>query len=260
MYCKKKYALITGASSGIGMEFARQLADMGYNLILAARRKERLEKLASELKNKETDIMIITVDLSKTEECERLIKETEKIPVTIFINNAGFGACGRFMDSDVKRDLEMIDVNDKAMHFLMKLMLVKMEKQKRGYILNVVSSAGLLPAGPYMATYYASKAYMASLTRAVAAELKQSGSRVYVGALCPGPVDTEFNKVANVEFALPGITTKYCVSYALRQMKRRRVVIVPKLALKAATTLGRFIPQKILIAVTGHQQKKKMEQ
>ena len=152
----------------------------------------------------------------------------------------------------------MIDVNVKAMHLLMKLMLRRMEKQEGGYILNVASSAGLLPAGPYMATYYATKAYIASLTRAVALELKQRGSRVYVGALCPGPVNTEFNAVANVEFALAGITPEYCVRYALKQMKRRKVVIVPTLTLKAVITCGRFIPQKVLIAITAHQQKKKL--
>ena len=152
----------------------------------------------------------------------------------------------------------MIDVNVRAVHILTKLVLRKMKAQGGGYLLNVASSAGLIPAGPYMATYYATKAYVASMTRAVARELKEEGSRVYIGALCPGPVDTEFNSVANVEFALPGITPEYCADYAIRQMKRRKVVIVPTLALKAATTMGRFIPQSVYIAIAGHQQKKKL--
>ena len=175
------------------------------------------------------------------------------------INDAGFGDCGSFLETDADKEMQMIDVNVKAMHLLMKLMLRRMEKQEGGYILNVASSAGLLPAGPYMGTYYATKAYIASLTRAVALELKQRGSRVYVGALCPGPVNTEFNAVANVEFALAGITPEYCVRYALKQMKRRKVVIVPTLTLKAVTICGRFIPQKVLIAITAHQQKKKLK-
>ena len=256
----KDYAVVTGASSGLGMEFARQLADEGYNLVLVARRKERLEKLADELSKKGSECLVVVADLSIKDDCIRLMKEIEKIPVKVLINNAGFGECGCFKDIDADRELEMVDVNVKAMHLLMKLMLKRMEKQGRGYILNVVSSAGLLPAGPYMATYYATKSYMASLTSAVAVELKQQGSNVYVGALCPGPVDTEFNDIAGVKFALPGITPEYCVSYAIKQMKKRKVIITPKMVLKAATTFGRFIPRKLLIIITGHQQRKKFRQ
>lgn len=109
-----------------------------------------------------------------------------------------------------------------------------------------------------MATYYATKAYVASLTRAIAKELKEQGSKVYIGALCPGPVDTEFNDVAHVSFALPGITAESCVEAAITGMKRRKTVIVPSLYMKAATTLGRFLPQDMYIEITGHQQKKKL--
>ena len=253
---KKSYAVITGASSGIGMAFARQLAAEGYRLVLVARREDRLQELAQELQKKGTESIVISADLSQKEACYHLMQQIEKLPVGILINDAGFGDCGSFLETDADKEMQMIDVNVKAMHLLMKLMLRRMEKQEGGYILNVASSAGLLPA--YMATYYATKAYIASLTRAVALELKQRGSRVYVGALCPGPVNTEFNAVANVEFALAGITPEYCVRYALKQMKRRKVVIVPTLTLKAVTTCGRFIPQKVLIAITAHQQKKKL--
>ena len=111
-----------------------------------------------------------------------------------------------------------------------------------------------------MAAYYATKSYVASLTRAVARELKERGSHVYAGALCPGPVDTEFNQTAHVSFALPGITPEYCVKYAIRQMKKRKVVIIPTALLKIAAVGGRFIPQKLLIAITGRQQKKKIQE
>jgi len=235
-----------------------QLAAEGYRLVLVARREDRLQELAQELQKKGTESIVISADLSQKEACYHLMQQIEKLPVGILINDAGFGDCGSFLETDADKEMQMIDVNVKAMHLLMKLMLRRMEKQEGGYILNVASSAGLLPAGPYMATYYATKAYIASLTRAVALELKQRGSRVYVGALCPGPVNTEFNAVANVEFALAGITPEYCVRYALKQMKRRKVVIVPTLTLKAVTTCGRFIPQKVLIAITAHQQKKKL--
>ena len=143
------------------------------------------------------------------------MKETKEFPIKIFINNAGFGACGDFTDTDAATELQMIDVNVKAMHLLMKLMLKKMEKREnQGYILNVASSAGLLPAGPFMATYYATK-------------------------------------------ALPGITPQYCASYALEQMRKRKTIIVPKFTIRAATTMARFVPQKMLIPVIGQLQKKK---
>lgn len=256
---KRSYAVVTGASSGIGACFARRLAQEGYALVLVARRKERLTKLAQELKANGTHVVIETADLSHKEECLRLMSALGDKKIGVFINNAGFGDCGRFTETSLEKDLDMLDVNVRAVHILTKLVLRKMKRQGGGYLLNVASSAGLIPAGPYMATYYASKAYVASMTRAVARELKEEGSPVYVGALCPGPVDTEFNSVANVEFALPGITPEYCADYAVRQMKRRKVVIVPTMTLKAATTLGRFIPQSAYIAIAGHQQKKKLE-
>lgn len=175
---RKKYVVITGASSGIGMEFARRFARKGYPLVLIARREERLRSLAGELR---TDCEIIVADLSREEECYRVFYELKEKPVAFLINNAGFGDCGLFEETRLQKDLDMIRVNVKAVHILMKLMLQKMEKEHHGYILNVASSAGLMPGGPYMATYYASKAYVTSLTRAVAEELSEKKSRVYVG-------------------------------------------------------------------------------
>jgi hypothetical protein len=254
---RKSYAVITGASSGIGLEFAIQLAGEGYPLILVSRRKERLEGVAWTLRKYGVPVKVIAADLSKKSECYRLMSEIADKKIGIFINNAGFGDCGCFLETDEKKELAMIDLNVKALHLLTKLVIRKMDYQEGGYLLNVASSAGLMPAGPYMATYYATKAYVASLTRAIARELEEIGSNVYIGALCPGPVDTAFNYVANVEFALPGISAEECVAYAIRQMKRRKTVIVPTLSMKAATTLGRLIPQDLSIRLTGHQQKKK---
>lgn len=255
---RKSYAVITGASSGIGLEFAIQLAGEGYPLILVSRRKERLEGVAWTLRKYGVPVKVIAADLSKKSECYRLMSEIADKKIGIFINNAGFGDCGCFLETDEKKELAMIDLNVKALHLLTKLVIRKMDYQEGGYLLNVASSAGLMPAGPYMATYYATKAYVASLTRAIARELEEIGSNVYIGALCPGPVDTAFNYVANVEFALPGISAEECVAYAIRQMKRRKTVIVPTLSMKAATTLGRLIPPDLSIRLTGHQQKKKI--
>ena len=172
-----KTALITGATSGIGEEFARVLASKGYRLIITGRRVDRLEKLAAGL---DVPCRIIAADLSEESECHRLLKETADEKISVFINNAGFGAAGGFLATDIDKELSMIHVNDIAMHILFKGVLKKMAERDQGYILNVASSAGLLPGGPYMATYYATKAYVVSLTRAVATELRGMGSRVHV--------------------------------------------------------------------------------
>ena len=255
---QNNYAVVTGASSGIGKAFARQLAEKGYSLVLVARRRERLEELSHELCEQGAKCEVFPADLSQVSECHRLMEALSGRRVTVFINNAGFGDCGPFLETKEEKELQMIDVNVRAVHLLTKLELRKMEGQKEGYLLNVASSAGLTPAGPYMAAYYASKSYVASLTRAVAQELRERGSKVYIGALCPGPVNTEFNSVANVEFALPGITPEYCVTYALKQMKKRKTLIVPTFRMKAAVFATRLLPHGLYIRITGHQQKKKL--
>ena len=244
-----KFAVITGASSGIGAEFARQLSARGYNLLLVARRADRLEALSNQLT---TVCEIMTADLSKKSEC---LGERR---VDLFINNAGFGDCGAFLHTDLDKDLDMLAVNVRAVHILTKKIGQKLYKQGFGALLNVGSCAGLMPAGPYMATYYATKSYVVSLTSALAQELKEAHSPVYVGCLCPGPVDTEFNAVANVEFALRGITPQYCVRCALDGMAHRRTVIVPSPLVAAGMTLGRFLPRPVYIKIAAHQQKKKL--
>lgn len=123
---KKSYAVVTGASSGIGMEFARRLAAEGYNIILSGRRSDRLNQLSDELKVTGADIIVIEADLSKIDNCKVFMSKILKYKISVFINNAGFGDCGYFMDTDVNKELSMIDVNIKAVHFLTKTMLLKM--------------------------------------------------------------------------------------------------------------------------------------
>ena len=151
-------------------------------------------------------------------------------------------------------------VNDIAMHIMFKGVLQKMDARGSGTILNVASSAGLFPGGPYMAGYYASKAYVVSLTRAVVQELKEKESKVHVCALCPGPVDTDFNRNADVVFSLKGISASQCVSECLKEMNRKKTVIVPSVLMKAAVSLSKLVPAGLLTAMTGHQQKKKTGQ
>lgn len=249
------FAVITGASSGLGAEFARQLAAQGYELLLVARRADRMQALADTLPTK---CGIFPADLSRAEECDRLVRELQGRRVDLFINNAGFGACGPFPSINLDRELDMLEVNVRAVHILTKRMVQKMERQGGGALLNVGSSAGLLPAGPYMATYYATKSYVVSLSRAVAAELHAAGSPVYVGCLCPGPVDTEFNAVAQVQFALPGISAANCVRCALAGIRRRKAIIVPGRGMAAAMALSRLVPVGALIRLTARQQKRKL--
>ena len=250
-----KTVWITGASSGIGREFARRYGAMGCRLILTARRVDRLEALAAEL---DTDCRILSADLTQEAECRRLCRELEGEKIDVFINNAGLGVCGSFLDTDPAREEEMVQVNVCAMARLFRYMLRQMQAAGGGTILNVASSAGLLPGGPYMAGYYASKAYMVSLTRGVAEELRQQHSPVYVCSLCPGPVDTEFNDRAGVVFALKGITPRLCVEEALRGMRRRRTIIVPSALMRACTAAQRLVPVPLLLPIVARQQKKKL--
>ena len=250
-----KFAVITGASSGIGAEFARQLSARGYNLLLVARRADRLEKLSDQLT---TVCEIFTADLSKKSECLRLVKALEDRRVDLFINNAGFGDCGPFLQTDLDKDLDMLAVNIRAVHILTKKIGQKLYKQGFGALLNVGSCAGLMPAGPYMATYYATKSYVVSLTSALAQELREAHSPVYAGCLCPGPVDTEFNDHAGVVFALRGITPELCVEEALLGMMHRKTIIVPSAFMRLCTSAPRLVPIPLLMPIVARQQTKKL--
>ena len=251
-----KTALVTGASSGIGAEIAKRLDSLGFNVIITARRTDRLEALALELQN---DTTIIEADLSQQEDCEMLYEQTKDMNVSVLINNAGFGMIGDFDSTDLERELSMIDVNVKAVHILTKLFLKDFIAKNRGYILNVASSAGLMPGGPLMAAYYATKAYVVSLTQGIAQELKDRGSRVSISALCPGPVETEFNDVAECSFAVKGISPDYCAECALKGLFGRKTLIVPDAGMKLAAGAVKFAPRKLILGVTGKVQSKKLE-
>ncbi len=247
-------ACITGASSGIGKEFAKLLASKGYNLILIARSTDKLKEIASRLPVK---CKIITCDLSSETACLKLCETLKKYKIDILINNAGFGNFGSFTKTPIEKDMSMINVNIKSLHIITRQLLPEFVKRDSGYILNVASSAGLLPGGPYMAAYYATKAYVTSLTSAIYQELKESKSNVHISMLCPGPVDTNFNNVASVKFAIPGISASKCASYALNQMFKGKLTIVPSAVMKFAVTGARFVPRKLLLSITAFQQKKK---
>lgn len=246
-------ALITGASSGLGADMARVLVDEGYEVILVARRKGKLEKLAKELGE---NAKIIVKDISSTYNCVSLYNEVKKENIDILINNAGFGMCGFFNDANLDKELDMIDLNIKSLHTLTKLFLKDFIKKDQGYILNVGSSAGFMP-GPLMTTYYSTKNYVVSFTSALYEELRRLGSNVSISCLCPGPVDTEFNKVARVKFSIKGIESNKVARYAIKEMFEEKLIIVPTFKMKCALFFTRFIPRKLLLRLTYKIQEKK---
>lgn len=240
-------ALITGASSGMGADMAQVLSDMGYDLILVARRKTRLEAIKRKLN---TNVEIIVSDLSSTFNCMKLYEEVKEKNVDIVINNAGFGLIGEFAETSLDKEMDMIDLNIKAVHTLTKCFLKDFRDRNKGYILNVASAAGLLPGGPLMATYYATKSYIVSMTLAIHEELRKEASSVYVGVLCPGPVETEFNKVAKVKFSMDGLNSMDVSEYAIKKMFKRKLIIIPGFKAKLGIRASKLLSKKTLLKIT----------
>lgn len=246
-------ALITGASSGIGRDMARVLADYGIDLILVARRGERLLELAQELN---VHVDTICMDLSDEQNCRLLYERTRQEDIDILINNAGFGLQGSFSETDLDKELEMINTNIKAVHILSKLYLKDFKEKDYGYILNVASSAAFLP-GPLMAAYYASKSYVRSLSLAMRKELRKEHSHVQVSVLCPGPVQTEFEQVANVKFALKGKNSMDIAKTAIDHMFDQKAQIIPGKLMKASYALCKIMPLLIVLEASYQIQKRK---
>jgi len=247
-------ALITGASAGIGWEFARQFAGRARLLILVARREQQLNELQDELKQQYPNLTvhIRKTDLADLAQLKELMAwlDYEKIDVDLLINNAGLGDYGPFARSDPIRNEQMILVNMVALTSLTRHFLPQMIARKRGGILNVSSSAGFLPI-PGLAIYAATKAYVTSFSEALRAELRGTG--VSVCALCPGPVHTEFQEVAK----RPGgyreegpefvhVSVEQVVRDALNALEADRPLVIPGLAMKLVTFLVRITPMPIL--------------
>jgi len=246
-------ALITGASSGIGREMAKYLASLGHELILVGRNKERLEELQNEL---EVDSQIVIVDLSDIKKVKELFVIMKNEQIDILINNAGFGDFGKFYETDINKELEMINTNVTAVHILTKLFLRDMKKRDSGYILNVASIAAFGP-GPLMATYYATKAYVNSLTEAIHEELRREKSNVHVSSLCPGPTDSEFFNRAGVTFAVKPMKSDEVARYGIDKMFKGKVIIVPGFINKCTIFFRRFASRGLARRVTYKIQKAK---
>ena len=247
-------ALITGASSGIGLDMARYLATKKWELILVARNKEKLEEIQEKIPTKVT---IIVADLSQEQKVKELYALAKKENIDMLINNAGLGDFGPLSETDLNKDLELINTNIKAVHILTKSFVKDMEKRDSDtYILNVASSAAFQP-GPLMSTYYATKSYVYQLTEALYYEEKKKKTKVHISVLCPGPVETNFNNVAKVKFSVKPLKSAFVARYAIDKTLENKMLIIPGFKMKCAKFFSRFVSDKFLLRIIYRIQKKK---
>ena len=246
----KTVALITGASAGLGVEFARQLSKRGHRLVLAARREDRIETLAGELGNARA----VAIDLSKANAASELMTNLEQAgeEVEILINNAGFGQIGQFAELDPARARQMIDLNCGTLTDLCRLAVPAMIARKSGGIVNVASIAAFQP-GPKMALYCATKAFILFLSEALHEEVKPHG--VHVTALCPGPTRTEFGEVAGFGgsrlFERVAMESPEVVEAGLKGLDKNRAVVIPGLVNKLVTSGSWLMPRQWVRKISG---------
>jgi short-subunit dehydrogenase len=251
---QRKTALITGGSGGIGLEIAKVLARKEFDLVLVARNRDALEAAAGQIEGKHTvNVHVFASDLRRREAPEAIFDflRNENIPIEVLVNNAGFGLGGEFVDTELTRELEMIQVNIAALTHLTKLFLPAMIKRRSGRILNVASTAAFQP-GPLMAVYYATKAYVLSFSEALAEELRNAG--VTVTALCPGPTRTDFAAEAQVGnsrlFSAFGVADAGDVAeFGVSAMLHGRRVAIPGIRNKIVAQANRFAPRALTAKV-----------
>lgn len=250
------YAVITGGSVGLGRSFSNLLADKGYNLVLVSRHLEHLALAQKEIQQKyKVKVQIYVGDLSDRMFIAKFIEFTKPYDIEVLINNAGFGHNDSFSVASLEKELDMIDLNIKALQELMKYFYRLFKTQKKGRIINVSSLAGFVP-GPYASTYYATKAYVNSLTRAVAYEARKEHSNVLVQALCPGPLKTSFHETAGTN---PKHYKRNPDSAARAALDSKRVIIIPGFKEKIAHILLKFVPTSLSLRLAGVGQKRKKQ-
>ena len=235
-------ALITGASSGLGRDIARLLSLKGYDLILVARRRERLEELKKEF---QTSVQIFAIDVTDLPSILKMYEELKDQKIDVLINNAGFGLFGFFNELDLISQEEMLKTDVLAMQNLMRLFIEKFEKDGGGIILNIASFAAFT-GGPLMATYYACKSYIYRLCIAINYELKLQESSVKISVMCPAPLKTEFQEKANVQFLTKTMASEKAAKIAVTNMGKK-LVIFTSLKFKIARFLLRFIPEGLAL-------------
>lgn len=247
------YALITGASSGIGRDISRLLSQKGYDLILVSRNIEKMQSLKNELNS---EIKIISCDLSNINNFDKLISEIKGYDIKILVNNAGYGIHGLFNELDIKKELNMVNLNSLFPQMLLKYFVNDFFEKEDCYILNVCSSASFF-SGPLMASYYASKNYLYSLSLAIYQELKMANCKTNISVLCPGPVDTNFWNVANVNFQSKPISSEKVAKIAISKMFKKKLIIIPEKKMKLAKFFSRFLSEKMLLKIVYNLQNKK---
>ena len=247
-------ALITGASSGMGLDMTKYLTKLGYDIFAVSKDKGKLDNIYKDYKNVKT----IGLDLTKKNNCIKLYDMLKDEHIDLLINNAGFGDAGNFSETSLDKELDMIDLNIKAYHILTKLFLIDFIKRDYGRILNVASMAGFMP-GPYMATYYATKSYVVNLSLAIYEELKRDKSNVKISVFCPGPVKTNFDNVANVKFNMMQLDSKYASKYAIDNMFLDKLVIIPP-NMKLNKFLSKIGPTKLVLYVNSMLQERKFKE
>lgn len=251
------YAVVTGGSIGLGRSFSNLLADRGYNLVLVSRNLEHLALAQKEIQQKyKVKVQIYVGDLSDRTFISKFIEYSKAYDIEILINNAGFGHNDAFSLSPLDKELSMVDLNIKALQELMKYFYLLFKSQNKGRIINVSSLAGFVP-GPYASTYYATKAYVNSITRSVAYEAKKEHSNVIVQALCPGPLKTYFHQTAGTN---PNHYKKNPDNAARLALDSKRVIIVPGFKEKTAHVLLKLVPTALSLRVAGIGQKRKKKQ
>lgn len=253
-----KVAMITGASTGIGAELAKRFAEGGFDLVLVARSRDKLERLAEEMKKRfDISVQVIVKDLSDPAATEELIRklESEDIRVHVLVNNAGVGVYGPFLETDWEREREMIRLNMEALTRLTKAFLPGMIQRGEGKILNVASTAAFQP-GPLMAVYYASKAYVLSFTEAIAEELRGTG--VTVTALCPGPTRTAFGERAGFGtskvFQYGEMDAETVAREGYRGLLAGKKVVIPGLSNRLLIGMVRLLPRRLITGIMGRIQ------
>lgn len=246
--------LITGASSGMGLDMAKYLLKLGYDVIAVSKNKNKLKDVYKDYDN----VKLIDLDLTKKNNCIKLYDMLKDENIDILINNAGFGDAGNFSETSLDKELDMIDLNIRAYHILTKLFLKDFIKRDYGRILNVASMAGFMP-GPYMATYYATKSYVVNLSLAIYEELKRDKSNVKISVFCPGPVKTNFDRVANVKFNMMQLDSEYASNYAIDNMFMDKLVIVPP-NMKINKFLSKIGPTKLVLYINSKVQERKFKE
>lgn len=250
------YAVITGASSGIGRELAKELAAHGYNLILIARRKQRLIQLQQKLScNPALKVILMPADVSLESDCYKIADACKEYPVSLVINSAGFGRVGASEKIPLEDELSMIKTNVLGLHLLTRLFADQMTS---GTIVNIASMAAFQPS-PYFATYAATKAYVLQYSMALNYEMKQAHKPIRVLCLCPGPVKTEFDKVSGGRLAPGAMSARKCAKLTLKAVTRSSTLIIPGISNKCVRLLSKFSPYTLILAIEYYLQKRKTD-